>query len=99
MASKEILLIYQDCPMCGAREGWGEEQEAAAKKAKVEFRKVSFVAQEAQGMAQKALKAGIASMPYFTDGVHFAKTLEELVAQVSPKKKAKEEKDGDLAKS
>lgn len=102
-ASKELLLIYQDCPLCGAREGWGDEQVAAAQKAGVEFRKVSFVAQEAQGMAQKALKAGIASMPYFTDGTHFAKTVEELLALTAPKKrvakKVKEEKNGDLAES
>lgn len=101
MANKELLLIYQDCPMCGVREGWGEEQEAAAQKAGVKFRKVSFVAQEAQGMAQKAVKAGIASMPYFTDGTHFAKTIEELLAQTAPKKtaKKKEKANGDVAKS
>lgn len=106
--SKEILLIYQDCALCGDKKEWGAAQLALASKASQPVRKVSFVAEEAQGLPAKAVKAGITSMPFFTDGVHFAKSVEELLglqkAEAKPKKSTKkkikkEEADGDVAKS
>ena len=72
--SKEFILVYQDCPMCGSRKWWGEKQISFAKARKATIRKVSFVSSEGQKYCFEALQAGKASMPFFTDGEgHFGK--------------------------
>lgn len=95
--SKEFILVYQDCPMCGSRKWWGEKQISFAKARKSTIRKVSFVSTEGRKYCAEALQAGKATMPFFTDGEgHFGKDLQELIedikgAKVSvkqPKKKA-----------
>lgn len=87
---KEIILVYQDCPMCGSRQDWGEKQIAAAKAEDASIRKVSFVTEEGRKYCAEALKAGKASMPFFTDGEgHFGKTVEELLAGAEPKQEKK----------
>lgn len=95
--SKEYILVYQDCPMCGSRKWWGEKQISFAKARKATIRKVSFVSEEGHRYCFEALQAGKATMPFFTDGEgHFGKDLQELVASVKgikssdkSKKKAK----------
>lgn len=96
--SKEFILVYQDCPMCGSRKWWGEKQISFAKARKATIRKVSFVSSEGQKYCFEALQAGKASMPFFTDGEgHFGKDLQELTdaiksekkSSLKPKKKAK----------
>ena len=85
--TKEIILVYQDCPMCGSRKDWGEKQivDAAAEDASI--RKVSFVTEEGRGYCAGALKAGKASMPFFTDGAgHFGRSVEELYASMGMNK-------------
>lgn len=80
---KEIILVYQDCPMCGSREEWGEKQIAAAKANDTSIRKVSFVTEEGRKYCAEALKAGKASMPFFTDGEgHFERSVEELCSSI-----------------
>lgn len=97
---KELLLIYQDCPLCGARKGWGEEQTKLADTHGFTIRKVSFVAKEAKGLPSKALEAGIDSLPFFTDGKKFAKSVEEFVGKKKPaKRKVKEIADGNVEES
>ena len=76
----EILLIYQDCALCGAKKAWGETQLELAASNGQPVRKVSFVAEEAKGLCQKAVEAGIQMLPFFTDGTHFAKSVEEILA-------------------
>lgn len=101
----ELILIYQDCALCGSKKEWGEAQLALAASNGQPVRKMSFVAEEAKGLCQKAVEAGIQSLPFFTDGTHFAKSVEEILAMQRPKKRAvpkkvkKEEKNGDLAES
>ena len=95
--SKEFILVYQDCPMCGSRKWWGEKQISFAKARKASIRKVSFVSEEGRKYCFEALQAGKATMPFFTDGEgHFGKDLQELIGStkgekqsVKPKKKAK----------
>lgn len=78
--SKEIILVYQDCPMCGSRKDWGDKQIAAAKAEDASIRKVSFVSKDGRKYCAEALKAKKASMPFFTDGEgHFGKSVEELL--------------------
>ena len=105
----EILLIYQDCALCGDKKEWGERQMAVGDAAGQPVRKVSFVAEEAHGLPAKAVKAGITSMPLFTDGKYFAKSVVELLElqeagkkrrKSSVKKKVKkEEKNGVVEES
>lgn len=95
---KEYILVYQDCPMCGSRQWWGEKQISFAKAHRASIRKVSFVSPEGEKYCFEALQAGKASMPFFTDGAgHFGKDLKELTdsikadkptASVKTKKKA-----------
>jgi len=95
--AKEFILVYQDCPMCGSRQWWGEKQISFAKARKATIRKVSFVSEEGRKYCFEALQAGKATMPFFTDGEgHFGKDLQELTdslkgekQSVKPKKKAK----------
>lgn len=78
--AKEIILVYQDCPMCGSRKDWGEKQIAAAKAEDASIRKVSFVTEEGRKYCAEALAAGKASMPFFTDGEgHFGSSVEGLL--------------------
>lgn len=95
--SKEILLVYQDCPMCGSRKEWGEKQTEVANKYGFSIRNVSFVSREATDakLMWKAVKQGIRNYPFFTDGVKFSKDLSDFVekpaenAKKSSKKPAK----------
>lgn len=90
---KEFILVYQDCPMCGSRKEWGDKQIAKAKAKKATIRKVSFVTSEGSGYCAEALKAGKASMPFFTDGEgHFGKTIEDLIEDAKPVKVEKTKK-------
>ena len=90
---KEYILVYQDCPMCGSRQWWGEKQISFAKAHKASIRKVSFVSTEGSKYCAEALRAGKASMPFFTDGEgHFGKDLEELNNAIKAEKAEKKEK-------
>lgn len=70
-----IMLIYQDCPMCGNRKEWGEVQLRIADGAGIEIEKISFASKRAEGLAKKAVEAGIPSYPFFTDGERFGKDI------------------------
>ena len=53
---KEIMIVYQDCPTCGARKEWGEKTIKAALNAKAFVRKVSFVTREGEQLIAKAVE-------------------------------------------
>lgn len=69
---KQITIVYQDCPTCGARKEWGESTIKAALNAKAFVRKVSFVTREGEQLIAKAVEKGITHMPFVTDGTTFA---------------------------
>ncbi|MBQ3306423.1 hypothetical protein IJH02_03250 [Candidatus Saccharibacteria bacterium] len=91
--SREILLLYQDCPMCGVHAAWGAKQMEIAKKNKLVFREVSFITPEAikARYMQNAVKKGIRSYPFFTDGVKFSRSLADFIEEKpsAPQKPAK----------
>lgn len=87
---KEYILVYQDCPMCGSRKNWGDKQISLAMARKASIRKLSFVSPEGNRYCAEAIKAGKASMPFFTDGEgHFGKDLEELISAIKAEKAQK----------
>ena len=89
----EIMLVYMDCPDCGSRKEWADRQYAIADKNNFHIRKVSFVMKEARGLMLSAKnKFGINSMPFFTDGKKFSKTLEDFVEKSKAAKKSHKKK-------
>lgn len=100
---RTVKIVFQDCPFCGARKAWGDKQQSIAKRRNIQIEKVSFVAPEAKGLMESAAASGIKAMPFFTDGKHFVKSLEDLPAQKKPAQrkrkkitKKKEELNGDI---
>ena len=76
---KEIMIVYQDCPTCGARKEWGEETIKAALNAKAFVRKVSFVTREGEQLSAKAVENGITRLPFVTDGKTVAYDVKSLI--------------------
>ena len=76
---KEIMIVYQDCPTCGARKAWGEETIKAALNAKAFVRKVSFVTREGEQLIAKAVENGITRLPFVTDGKTYAYDVKSLL--------------------
>jgi len=84
--SKEILCVFQDCVMCGDR---GKKLKDFIAKKHLNVRKVSFASPEGRELCYKAVfENGIGKMPFFTDGVKFSTSLEELIKR-KPAKKTK----------
>lgn len=80
--NKEIICVYQDCPMCGDR---GKKLKKLIFDKKLNVRKVSFASDEGKDLCHKAVfdfKIGV--MPFFTDGERFVNNIEELL---KPQKK------------
>lgn len=99
---KIISLVYQDCPDCGSRKEWADDQHAIAAKNGFRIEKLSFVMPESKDLMLAAKnKFGIKSMPFFTDGKKFSKTLEDFVekpkAKKAKKKSAKPETPTEIA--
>lgn len=101
--SKQIKLVYQDCPMCGARKSWGEEQTKFANDYGFEIVKTPFFKWGAADLIFEATRQGM-SLPFFTDGVKFSKDLkdfaEEKTIEVKTIKKTKKvTEDGAISKT
>lgn len=101
---KEVKFIYQDCAMCGARKGWGEQQHQIAHKHGLKIVKTPFFTPGAEGLMWKAVESGIKSYPFYTDGVKFSKNIEDFVEKPKKKRntrKKKEEKveNGNISKN
>lgn len=89
--TKEIMIVYQDCPTCGARKAWGEETIKTALNAKARVRKVSFVTREGEQLIKTAIENGIKRLPFVTDGKTYAydvKTILEAESEPQTEKKA-----------
>ena len=89
--TKEFIIVYQDCPTCGARKEWGEKTIAAALNAHAIIRKVSFVTREGEALALKAIVNGITRYPFVTDGKTFAYDIKTLIEAESEPQTAKKE--------
>lgn len=87
--NKEIVIVYQDCFTCGAKQNWGEKTLEKIAKAGVAYRKVSFASIEGQSHCMKAIANGIKSFPFVTDGENYAFDVESLLQAESEPKTAK----------
>lgn len=80
-----IALVYQDCPLCGAKKDWGEKQIAKANAAGIEVRQVSFASPEGQHLCKEAVLAGVEKLPFFTNGLVFRATIDDFIEAPKPK--------------
>lgn len=77
---KRIYLIYQDCPLCGARKEWGEAQTKIANTHGFEIVKMSFVSPKADEFIKTAVyEKHIGKLPFFTDGEKYSRDLADFV--------------------
>lgn len=88
---KEIIVVYQDCPLCGARKEWGEKTLKEALNARARVRKVSFATREGEKLIYEAILKGYTRLPFVTDGEHFAYNVKTLLEAQSEAKKAKKQ--------
>lgn len=86
--SKKIMLIYQDCPMCGSRSNWGKKQTEIADTHGLEIVKTPFYKTGVKGLISKAVESGMGRLPFFTDGERFSYSIEDFVEKPKPKRKA-----------
>lgn len=86
MANKQYICCYQDCPLCGDK---GKKLKRLIFDKQLNVRKVSFASPEGKELCYEAVFVhGIKKMPFFTDGMNYATSLEELIA-IKPKAKRK----------
>ncbi len=77
--SKEVLLVFQDCPYCAPREAWGKEQTKVAQENGIKVLPTHFNTPGAKGLILKAESRGVDAMPFFTDGERFSYNLIDFV--------------------
>lgn len=78
---KEIICVYQDCPLCGVK---GEKLKKIIVDEKITLRKVSFASPEGKELVYKAVfEKGIKTMPFFVADGDFATEIGALIAKGS----------------
>lgn len=82
-----IKLVYQDCPLCGSREEWGERQLKLAEQAGIEIEKISFASPEGSHLCKEAVLAGMKKLPFFTNGLVFRESIDDFAAAAKPVEK------------
>lgn len=102
--AKKVWLIYQDCPMCGARKEWGLKQTYLAGSHNIEIVPKPFHATGSKDLIMRAIQSGIGKMPFFTDGDKYAYGIDAFIetpmeeVKEAPKKTVKKRKAKDGAK-
>lgn len=86
--SKEVLLIYQDCPYCHDNEKWGAKQEELARQNGITIRKIRYNFPGAKGLINKGKNNGAATLPFFTDGETFGYSIKLFIKPQTVKPKA-----------
>lgn len=93
--SKEIICVYQDCPLCGDK---GKITKKIITKHNLSLRKVTFASDEGKELIHKAvMEHNIGTMPFYTNGKNFSTNIEDFITKkvTSTKKTAKKnEKEG-----
>lgn len=92
MANKIIKLVYQDCPLCGARKVWGEKMLAKADTAGLTVEKISFATPEGSHLCKEAVMAGVTRFPFFTDGLVFRESIDDFIKKPTQKRKTTRKK-------
>jgi len=88
-----LTIVYQDCPLCGARKKWGEKTIAHAQKAGLETRALSFASPEGAHLCKEAIYAGCTALPFITDGVKFSQNIDDFIEKpAQPAKKSTKKK-------
>lgn len=87
--SKEVLLVFQDCPYCAPREEWGKAQMEIARTHGIKVREVHFTVIGVKGLIQKAKSSGVDALPFFTDGKRFSYNLKDFVSSKKAEVEAK----------
>lgn len=95
--TNSIKLVYQDCPLCGARKEWGEKMLAKANTAGITVEKISFATPEGSHLCKEAVLAGIGRLPFFTNGLIFRDSIDDFIEaaepeEPKPKKRTKRKK-------
>lgn len=78
--SKEVLLVFQDCPYCEPRTKWGKRQTKFARNNGIKVIETHFKLPGVEGLIVEARSHGIESMPFFTDGKIFSMELSDFVS-------------------
>lgn len=82
---KNIICVYQDCPMCGAR---GQRLKKFIASEGLNVQKISFASNQGKDLCHKAVfEHGIKSMPFFTDGDRFSNSIKDFVQKCEKPKK------------
>lgn len=77
--NSEIVIVYQDCFMCGSKQNWGEQTIAHIMSAGKPYRKVSFASAEGQAHCARAIQNGVTRLPFVTDGKIYTYDVESLL--------------------
>lgn len=91
--SKEVLLIYQDCPYCKPREEWGKRQMKLAADHNIVVQETKYNFPGAAGLINMAINQGISTLPFFTDGKVFSYDLSSFIGKEVSKPKPEEKMD------
>ena len=82
--SKEIIVVYQDCVLCGNR---GEKKRQYLAKKGLNIRKVSAFSSEGEKLVHKAVfNHKMGSLPFYTDGERFSYHVETFLEKKTTKK-------------
>lgn len=87
--NNEIIIVYQDCFTCGAKKNWGEQTLRKIATAGAAYRKVSFASIEGQSHCMNAIRNGITTFPFVTDGKTYAKDVESVLQAQSKRQTAR----------
>ena len=88
--TKELICVYQDCPMCGDK---GKKLKKIILEKNLNVKKVSFASDEGKDLCHKAVfEHGIKTMPFYTDGKKFSTNIEMLVNTPRKAKKVTKKK-------
>lgn len=85
--SKDLVVVYQDCPTCGNRKEWGEKTIEVAKKSGLDIRYVSFATAEGQNLCKQAVYAGVGRLPFITNGQKFSSDIADFIEAKKTAKK------------
>lgn len=81
--SREITVVFQDCPLCGDR---GRVLKQIVATEGVRVHKVSFATEEGRDLIHEAVfEHGIKTMPFYVYGDKFSEKIEDLL-EPEPKK-------------
>ena len=87
--TKEIVVVFQDCALCGAK---GKQKIAELAEDGISIRKVSFISPEGRDLCAKAVEKGIGSMPFFVSDGDYATNIDALITKKSTNTRKKSQK-------